>query len=76
MKKLAGGGTSIEAGGVGDGPSIWLSGAVHDVFFPGVSPRLAGNVLLWEHGNTTYRLESRSLSHGDAVALARSLIHD
>ena len=76
MKKLAAGGTSIEAGGLGDVPSIWLSGAVHDVFFPGISPRLAGNVLLWERGNTTYRLEGRSLSHADAVALARSLIRD
>ncbi len=76
MKKLASGGTSMEPGGLGNVPSIWISGAAHDVFFPGVSPRLAGNVLLWERSGTTYRLEGRSLSHTDAVALARSLIRD
>lgn len=76
MKKFAGGGTSMEPGGMGNLPSIWISGAVHDVFFPGASPRLAGNVLVWERNGVTYRLESRSLSHADAVALAQSLIRD
>ena len=73
MKKLASGGTSIEPGGVEGVPSIWISGARHDFFFPSASPRLAGNVLIWEQNGTTYRLESRSLSHADALALARSL---
>ena len=76
LKKFAAGGTSLEPGGMGDLPAIWISGAVHDVFFPGVSPRLAGNVLVWERDGVTYRLEGGSLSHADAVALARSLIRD
>ena len=76
LKKFAAGGTSIEDGGLGDVPSLWISGAIHDVFFPGTSPRLAGNVLVWERDSVTYRLESHSLSHADAVALARALIHD
>jgi hypothetical protein len=75
LKKFAAGGTSVEAGGMGGSiPSLWISGARHDVFFPGASPRLAGNVLVWEHGRTTYRLEGRALSREDAVALARSLV--
>jgi hypothetical protein len=73
LKKFAAGGTSIQDGGMGDVPSLWISGAVHDVFFPGASPRLAGNVLVWEAEGITYRIESHSLSREDAVALARSL---
>jgi hypothetical protein len=74
LKKLLSGGTSVEDGGVGGSTvSFWLSGAVHDVYFAGSSPRLAGNVLVWESNLITYRLEGRSLSHADAVALARSL---
>jgi hypothetical protein len=73
LKKFAAGGTSTQDGGMGDVPSLWISGAVHDVFFPGASPRLAGNVLVWEAEGITYRIESHSLSREDAVALARSL---
>jgi hypothetical protein len=72
LKKFAAGGTSIKDGGMGV-PSLWISGAVHDVFFPGASPRLAGNTLVWEADGVTYRLEGHSLSQADAVALARSL---
>jgi hypothetical protein len=74
LKKFAAGGTSVEDGGMGGSTlSLWISGAAHDVFFPGASPRLAGNVLVWERGATTYRLEGRSLRREEAVALARSL---
>ncbi len=73
LKKLASGGTSVEGAGVDGSPGLWVSGAVHDVFFPGVSPRLAGNVLIWERNGATYRLEGRSLTKADAVSLARSL---
>jgi hypothetical protein len=74
LKKLAAGGTSVVDGGMPDSVvSLWISGVTHDVYFPGASPRLAGNVLLWEREGITYRLEGRSLSREDAVALARSL---
>lgn len=73
LKKLAAGGTSVEPAGFDGSPGIWVSGAVHDVFFGGSSPRLAGNVLIWEHHGVTYRLESRSLTKDEAVSLARSL---
>jgi hypothetical protein len=74
LKKLASGGTSVVDGGMPDSVvSLWVSGATHDVYFTGASPRLAGNVLLWEASGTTYRLESHSLSREDAVTLARSL---
>jgi hypothetical protein len=73
LKKFAAGGTSIQDGGMGDVPSLWISGETHDVFFPGSSPRLAGNVLVWEAEGVTYRLEGHSLSQADAVSLARSL---
>jgi hypothetical protein len=73
LKKLAAGGTSVENGGLGDQASLWISGVPHDLTFPGASPRLAGNVLLWETRRATYRLEGKSLSRADAIALARSL---
>jgi hypothetical protein len=74
LKKFAGGGTSVEPAGFDGAPGLWISGALHDVFFAGVSPRLAGTVLVWERHGVTYRLESRSLTKDEAVALARSLI--
>jgi len=73
MKKIASGGTSIEAAGFGGSPGLWISGAVHDAFFAGVSPRLAGDVLIWERRGATYRLEGRSLTKAEALTLARSL---
>jgi hypothetical protein len=73
MKKFAGSGTTVEGAGFDGSPALFISGDVHDFFFPGTSPRLAGNVLLWERQRATYRLESRSLTKNEAVALARSL---
>ena len=73
MKKFVGSGTTVEGAGFDGSPALFISGDVHDFFFPGTSPRLAGNVLLWERQRATYRLESRSLTKDEAVALARSL---
>jgi hypothetical protein len=73
IKKLAAFGTQVERVPVGAGEGLWLSGTQHVVTFPRRSPRLAGNVLLWEHGTTTYRLEGPKLTRDDAVALAESL---
>jgi hypothetical protein len=73
LKKLAGGSTSIEQVHVGDAFGLWLSGGPHVFFTPQRSPRLAGNVLLWESDSTTYRLEGRKLGKTEAIAIAESL---
>ena len=73
LKKLAAGSTGIEGVRVGNAPGLWLSGSPHVFFTPQRSPRLAGNVLLWESDSTTYRLEGRKLGKSEAVAIAESL---
>ena len=45
----------------------------HDFIFPGPRRGSQANVLSGSASDTTYRLEGRSLSQADAVALARSL---
>lgn len=60
-------------------PAVYLSGAPHEVLFQAQNGeiqtdrvRLAGNVLIWQAGPLTVRIEgTRSL--GRAIALARSL---
>ena len=74
IKKIAGGATGVEWLDFDGAPALWLSGAGHNVYFPGTSPRLAGNVLVWERGSVTYRLEG-TLSKSAALELARSLRH-
>ena len=72
-------GTRVIHTEVGGQPAAYLDGAQHEVFFldsngkPRTDEvRLAGNVLLWQRGSLTVRIEgARSL--GDALALARSL---
>ena len=64
---------------VGREPAVYLEGAPHELFFldshgnPRTDEvRLAGNVLLWQRGPLSLRIEgARSLS--DALALANSL---
>lgn len=73
LKKLASGSTGIEGVRVGDARGVWLSGSPHVFFTPQRSPRLAGNVLLWESDSTTYRLEGRKLGKSEAIAIAESL---
>lgn len=74
LKKLASGGSHIDGASVAGARSgLWVSGRPHVVFFAGQSPRLAGNVLLWEAAGTTYRLEGPNLSKADAISLAESL---
>jgi hypothetical protein len=76
FKKIASGGTHMDQLQVGSDYGIWIEGLPHDVFFPGMSPRLAGNTLIWLHQSTTYRLEGRRLTRAEAVDLARSLRPD
>src|SRR5262249_25444716 len=72
-------GTRVIRTRIGIDPAAYLEGAQHEVFFLDAqgntrtdNVRLAGNVLLWQHGSLTLRIEgARSLR--DAVALARSL---
>ena len=73
LKKLAADGTSVEPAPVGAAAGLFVSGRRHGLFFAGQSPRLAGNVLLWEVGRTTYRLEGARLTRDDAIRLAQSL---
>jgi hypothetical protein len=53
---------------------LWISGAPHAVFFPGASPRLAGNVLVWARDGVTYRLEGRGLDQPRALRVAREVL--
>jgi len=74
LKKLALGSTHVEWVSVRrPNDAIWLAGARHVVVGPTAPPRLAGNVLLWQAGSITYRLEGRALGRSDAVALARAI---
>jgi hypothetical protein len=73
LKKLAAGATGIDEVRVGNAFGLWLSGGPHVFFTPERSPRLAGNVLLWESDSTTYRLEGRKLGKSEAIAIAESL---
>lgn len=77
--KVIGSGTRLAHVRVNGGPGIYLSGAPHLVLFQAQngevrtdSVRLAGNVLMWQQGPLTIRIEGdRTLAQ--ALALARSL---
>jgi hypothetical protein len=53
---------------------LWITGAPHAVFFPDASPRLAGNVLVWEQSGVTFRLEGHGLDQQQALRLARDIL--
>ncbi len=70
---------SIEAVTVNGDPGFWISGGPHEIVY--LAPngaqipdtlRLAGNVLLWQHGDVTLRIES-ALSKADALRIAESV---
>jgi hypothetical protein len=73
LKKLASFGTRVEPVLVGDDDGLWITGGPHVVTFPRRPARLAGDVLLWENGTTTYRLEGPNLTKADAIEIAESL---
>ena len=71
-------GSTVERVLVGTDPGFWISGRPHEVGY--VDPdgqqefdrtRLAGNVLLWQHGEVTLRIEA-DIEEGLAIALASS----
>jgi hypothetical protein len=77
--KVAAGGTPVERVGVNGGRGLWLSGSPHLVYWFGTDGDdhpdqvfLAGNVLLWEDGPLSYRIEA-DVSKEQALELARSL---
>jgi hypothetical protein len=79
FQKFVGPGTTIERVHVGDRVGYWISGAPHEVVVldPSGEPivdtiRLAGNVLMWEDGELTLRLESE-LGRDDALRVAASV---
>ena len=58
---------------VGGAPGYWITGTGHVVTLPAsASPRLAGNVLLWQIRGLTLRLEGRGLTLARALQLAGS----
>jgi hypothetical protein len=52
---------------------IWIAGPQHVFFGPGLPPRYAGNVLVWERDRVTFRLEGRGLTKERALELAREI---
>jgi hypothetical protein len=69
-KKLASEQTIVEPVQLGDF-GIWIEGAPHIVRL-GRDARLAGNVLVWLEGRTTFRLEG-DLDKGQMLELARDI---
>jgi hypothetical protein len=79
IQKLAGPGTRIEPVTVNHEPGYWLEGQPHAFLFVdsqgqirAETLRLAGNTLLWQHGELTLRLEG-ARTKAEALAIARSL---
>ena len=73
LKKIALTSTSVRPVRVGNDPAIWIAGGRHVVVFPQAAPRLAGPVLVWQHGSLTLRLESAGLTLHEALTLAARL---
>ena len=73
VKKVLGGETTIEQVRVGRDYGLWVAGARHVFRMPSQAPRMAGNVLLWTHGDVTLRLEGR-LTKAEAVRLALRIV--
>ncbi len=79
MQKLIDGGTSLQRVRVNGTQGFWLSGAPHQVAYldPKGRPvedlvRLAGNVLVWDEGRITFRIEA-DVSLQEALAIAASM---
>lgn len=77
--KLIGPGTRIKRLRVNGGPGLYLYGAPHEVLFQGSTGevhtdqiRLAGNVLIWQQGPLTLRIEGTHTVQ-QALTLAHSL---
>jgi hypothetical protein len=74
LKKVAGISTGVEPARIDEATEgLWIAGEEHVVYWLDAPPRLAGNVLVWERGGVTYRLEGRTLTKARALELARDL---
>jgi hypothetical protein len=69
LKKIAVSNGSVQWLRVGADPALWIADG-HVVVFPGAPPRLAGHVLVWQHGSLTLRLEGAQLTLREALTLA------
>jgi len=70
---------SIEAVTVNGSPGFWVTGQPHEILYldPNGTPipnsvRLSGNVLLWQQGDVTLRIES-ALTKAEALRIADSV---
>lgn len=78
LVKEAGPGTTVERVTVGDADGFWIEGEPHAVLYRDErgepladTIRLAGNVLVWQVGEVTLRLEA-DISRPEAVRIAES----
>ena len=78
-EKMLGEGTNAESVDVDGKPGIWFSGPPHVFIYRDrrgaireETARLAGNTLLWQHGDLTLRLEG-DLKKAGALAIAASV---
>ena len=78
VKKLIPSGAKIQSITVNGDPGFWIEG-VHEIFYTAPdgeflrdTARLAGNVLLWQHGSVTLRLEA-DVPMAQALAIAESV---
>jgi hypothetical protein len=73
MKKFAGPGTRVEGVDLGSF-GLWIEGGKHVLMWDRgqIETRLAGNVLIWLEGSTTYRLEG-ALNKGQMLDLAHQI---
>jgi hypothetical protein len=72
------GATTVEAVTVNGDPGYWIEGAPHEIQYFDLKgrsipdrARLAGNVLLWQHGNVTFRIEA-DIGKAQALRIAES----
>lgn len=70
LKQLSAAGTGVTWLAIHGSPAVWLAGARHVVRFPDAPARLAGNVLVWQSGELTLRLEGPRLDRATAVRIA------
>ena len=74
LKKVVGPATSVTpVRVVNPGDGLWISGERHVFILPAAPPRLAGNVLVWEYKDVTFRLEGRTLDERTALRVAREI---
>jgi hypothetical protein len=74
LKKVASMASTVESAQIdGNTTGIWITGEQHVVYWLDAPPRLAGNVLLWEDGGVTYRIEGKHLTKERALELAREM---